>query len=175
MEHYRDRSGRLEGIRDWGLEGRLAVNDGEDGGSGNFSWAQQAGENHMDFHGALGRGAWRLNADSEEAVLELANGEVHRASTISELVMSQLGRHVPVEPLKYWVRGLKAPGKSEALELDEKGLLVKLSQFGWDIEFDRYRKTQNIEMPAKMTARRDKQMVKLVVRNWTLGQGSDAD
>ena len=168
---YRARLDNLEKITDWSLEGRLAVNDGKDGGSGHFNWVQEDGANHMDFHGALGRGAWRLNADQKEAVLELANGEVYRARTVGELVFRQLGWKVPVEPLKYWVRGLQAPGQSETLELDEQGLPEKLSQFGWEIEFDRYRESMGTAMPGKMTARRDNQTVKLVVRNWALGPG----
>ena len=45
----------------------------------------------MNFHGALGRGAWQLNADENGAVLEWADGEIHRADTVGELLEQRLG------------------------------------------------------------------------------------
>jgi outer membrane lipoprotein LolB len=159
----------------WELEGRLAVNNGEDGGSGNFNWSRQADSNRMAFHGALGRGAWRLESGQDGAVLEMSDGNVYRASTVSELIRNQFGWRVPIEALEWWVRGLEAPGGTEKLELDEQGLPQKLSQFGWDIEFDRYNDSEIMAMPFKMIARHENQTVKLAVKRWSLGKEADVE
>ena len=172
---YQTRMVELGGVPNWKLEARLAVNDGKDGGSGHFNWARQSRSNQMDFHGALGRGAWRLEADDSEAVLELADGEVFRAATVSELIEAQIGWQIPVEALEWWVRGLEAPGETQQVELDEQGLLVRLSQFGWNVEYGRYKEADSVMLPHKMTARRDNQSVKLAVRNWSLGTQINGD
>lgn len=172
---YQSRYDEISSRVIWELDGRLAVNDGQDGGSGNFKWAQDKDSTLMDFHGALGRGAWRLEADAFGAILELADGEVYQAGNVTALVRRQLGWQIPVDALEWWVRGLEAPGGTPDLELDEQGLLLGLKQFGWDIEYDRYSDSEVVVMPYKMTARCDNQTVKLVVRRWFLSASRDED
>jgi len=165
---YQSRADEIASRQDWELEGRLAVNDGKDGGSGNFKWSHQAGSTHMDFHGALGRGAWRLDEDAYGARLEMANGEVSRAATVTDLAKQALGWQIPVDALEWWVRGLEAPGKSQSREINQQGVLTRLNQFGWDIEYGRYNDSDVVLMPYKVTARREGQTVKLLVRRWFL-------
>ena len=165
---YQSRLDSVLGFEAWTLAGRLAVNDGQDGGSGNLIWHRLGDASSMEFHGALGRGAWRLEADSDGAILELADGEVHRASSVNALLKQRLGWEVPVEALSWWVRGLAEPGEWESRELDENGKLLRLTQFGWLIEFGGYFDVDGIIMPQKMTARQGAHTVKLAVRKWNL-------
>ena len=163
----------LAGMDDWAIEARLAVNDGSDGGSGKLRWHEGGDRRQMDFHGALGRGAWRLESTADGAQLELADGRSYRAVTVGELVREQLGWSIPVEALSWWVLGLEAPGSIDSRSLDENGTLRSLSQQGWEIEFDRYRDVGGIDMPHKMTASQADKSVKLAVRQWTLGAGHE--
>jgi len=165
---------RLQGLLEldqWALEGRLAVNNGKDGGSGNFNWRELGNETTMSFHGAFGRGAWRLEAEPGKAILQLADGEVYRASSSHALVEQALGWEVPVDALAWWVRGLAAPGAWTSHEFDEDGKFLALNQFGWDIEFARYLNVNGMALPQKMTARQGASTVKLAIRKWNL----DAD
>jgi len=165
---YEKKSGELEATNWWALKGRLAVHDGEEGGSGHLDWQKSDQASSMSFYGALGRGAWQLNADENSAVLEMADGEVHRAKTSSELFEQRIGWNIPFTALAWWVRGISAPGNWEMRELDEHGNLLKLSQKGWEIEYGRYRDSGGLSMPTKLTARRPPYTVKLVVQHWNL-------
>ena len=71
--------------------------------------------------------------------------------------------------LSWWVRGLAAPGAVESRQLDAEGNLIGLTQQGWNIEYGRYRVTNGVSLPSKMTARRADRSVKLAVREWSLG------
>lgn len=168
-ERYLERASALAEIQRWGLRGRLAVSDGEDGGSGTLIWQQAPESTRMDFHGALGRGAWRLSVDPGEAELVLADGRNYRADSVDTLVRRELGWRIPVSDLSWWVRGLEAPGPVEGRRLDAEGNLVELSQRGWIIEYGRYRDMDGVSLPSKMTARRAERSVKLAVREWSLG------
>jgi len=165
---YETRLDIFGGIDSWVLEGRLAVSNDEDGGSGHFSWNKQGESHRMDFHGALGRGAWRLESDSSGAQLELADGTTHRARTIGELVRRQVGWEIPLDALAWWVRGLAAPGVIQHRELDEEGRLVELLQRDWTIEYGRYRAVGNLDLPIKLTAHQAENTVKLAIRNWQI-------
>ena len=165
---YEERSGALAGAERWALKGRLAVNDGEDGGSGHLNWQKHGQNSSMNFHGALGRGAWQLNVDGNGAVLEWADGEIHRANSVGELVLQQLGWTIPVNALAWWVRGLTAPGDWDLRILDQDGNIEKLSQLGWNIEYSRYRDAGSVSMPVKLTARRRSYTVKVAIQDWDL-------
>ena len=168
-QRYLERASELAEVQRWSLKGRLAVSDGEDGGSGTLNWRQAPEQTRMDFHGALGRGAWRLSVDPGVAELVLADGRNYRADSVDALVRRELGWRIPVSDLAWWVRGLEAPGPVEGRLLDAEGNLVELSQRGWVIEYGRYRETDGISLPSKMTARRAERSVKLAVREWSLG------
>ncbi|HMB60297.1 MAG TPA: lipoprotein insertase outer membrane protein LolB [Xanthomonadales bacterium] len=168
LKAYQERETLLTARKDWTLDGRLAIHDGKDGGSGSIIWVQAGSETELRFRGALGQGAWRLQAGETGARIELANGEVHRASSVAELVKQQVGWVIPVEALSWWVRGLAQPGKQESRSLDDQGRLLKLAQAGWEVDFGKYADLYGATVPERITARRGKYLVKLVVRNWTL-------
>ena len=166
---YEIKSGELQNVQRWALKGRLAINDGKDGGSGHLNWQKRDRFSHMSFHGALGRGAWQLIEDENGAVLEWANGEIKRAETVAELAEQQLGWAIPVNALAWWVRGLAAPGDWDLRQLDKNGDLENLSQKGWTIEYGRYRDLGSVSMPVKLTARRQSYTVKVAIQHWDLG------
>jgi outer membrane lipoprotein LolB len=166
LEQYESRVRAVSKLDAWALRGRLAVNDENDGGSGTLHWQEGPGGTRMDFHGAMGRGAWRLVAGGGEAELELADGSRYSAETVGELVRGQLGWTIPVENLSWWVRGVQAPGQTDRRTLGEDGSLDFLSQNGWDIEFGRYRDVQGLSLPLKLTARQGGKLVKLAIRDW---------
>lgn len=171
---YEQRFAQVSALDDWSLEGRLAISDEADGGSGQLRWRQQDGRTHMDFHGALGRGAWRLEADPTGAELQLADGSLRRADSVDALVRAEIGWRVPVESLAFWIRGLAAPGPLEHRQLDEQGRLNELGQDGWRVEFDRYTEVGSISMPVRMTARQDDRTVKLAIRKWRLSADDES-
>lgn len=170
---YLQRAALLGRVEAWALEGRLAVSDDRDGGSGSFQWRNGAGGTRMDFHGALGRGAWRLEADERGAELAFADGTIHRAPTVDALVREQLGWRVPVETLDWWVRGLAAPGAVKQKSLDPQGRLSDLQQDGWLIEYGRYGSVGDVAMPFRMTARQEDRTVKIAVKKWRLSSQDD--
>ena len=165
---YQARSDHLARFSDWSMVGRLAVSDSKDGGSGHFSWKEISGGSQMDFHGALGRGAWRLEADGQGAELKLADGTIHHADSIDQLVRIQVGWEIPVDKLSWWVRGLVAPGEYQQRLLDEKGNMDELLQSGWTIEYGRYRVFDGVSLPVKLVARQADWKVKLAISDWKL-------
>lgn len=172
---YGERLARLQAADHWVVEGRLAVRDGDDGGSGKLRWRTEPAGSRLDFHGALGRGAWRLRVSPDEAVLTLADGAEYRAVSVDRLIAEQIGWRVPVSELSWWIRGLAAPDGKARRSLGETGVLLDLQQAGWSIEFERYRLFGSELMPALVVARQGERQVKFAVRDWTLSDGRATD
>jgi len=172
---FQAKSDQLLVFSSWSLEGRLAVSNETDGGSGQFRWKKSDSEILMDFHGALGRGAWKLEANAQGAELVLADGTIYRAGSIDHLIRQQVGWEIPVENLSWWVRGLAAPGKFRSRVVDDEGNISLLLQDGWSIEYDRYRVFDDINLPVKLTAHKGDWKVKLAIRNWSLTAPGSGD
>lgn len=165
---YQDRADKLNANVDWGLQGRISLDDGDQGGSGKLQWDVKSGSSELDFHGAMGRGAWRLQVGAEGALLMMADGTEQTAASVNELVQESMGWPIPVNALQWWVRGLPAPGVIENEQIGPGGLLTSLHQFGWNVDFTRYDSVGDMELPVRLNATRDNYRVKLAISRWRM-------
>ena len=165
---YQERAVRLGSISEWGLVGRISLDDGDQGGSGKLKWDIQSGSSSLDFHGAMGRGAWHLEIGPNGAVLREANGSEQTAPGVNALIQDRMGWPIPVDALQWWVRGLAAPGAIEDEQFDVDGLLINLRQFDWNVEFGRYKSQDGIELPIRLNATRENYRVKLAISRWRM-------
>jgi outer membrane lipoprotein LolB len=165
---YQQRQHHLAGLAHWRLVGKLAASDGKDGGSGNFSWEFLDGGTRMSFRGALGKGAWELEARDDRAVLRFADGREYSADTIAGLVSAHMRTKIPADALAWWVLGLAQPSEWKVRELDAEGRITFLSQLGWEVNFSGYRQEQDAWLPGKLVARKQQHSVKLAISEWTL-------
>lgn len=163
---YQNRASGLKTLTAWDLTGKLSLDDSTDGGSGRLRWQVRDTRSIMNFRGAMGKGAWQLNSSPGFAELLRADGSITRSASLSDLVNSELGWHIPVDSLKWWVLGVAAPGSTEGLDLDEQGRILAMQQDGWNISFDRYRLFGSFELPVRMDAVRGRYRVKLAVASW---------
>ena len=165
---YQERAVKLGSISEWGLVGRISLDDGDQGGSGKLKWDIQSGSSSLDFHGAMGRGAWHLEIGPNGAVLREANGSEQTAPGVNALIQDRMGWPIPVDALQWWVRGLAAPGAIEDEQFDVDGLLINLRQFDWNVEFGRYKSQDGIELPIRLNATRENYRVKLAISRWRM-------
>jgi len=169
---YQERAEKLAAIPQWGFVGRLSLDDGEQGGSGRLQWDVKPDRSELDFHAAMGRGAWRLTVSPAGATLKEANGAEQTAPGVDALIQDRMGWSIPVDALQWWVRGLAAPGSIEVEEFDPDGLLLELEQFGWNVVFDRYKSTAGVALPVRLEAVRGSYRVKLAVNRWQMDTGA---
>jgi len=167
---YQSKSDQLSVLTGWSIEGKLAVSNDKDGGSGKFYWSRNEAGSRMDFHGTLGRGAWRLLADKGGAELVQADGTIHRADSIDQLVRNHVGWDIPVESMSWWIRGLNTPDDFRKRTIDADGNISELLQDGWTIEYGRYRAFGGVNLPVRLDARQGEWIVKLVIRSWSLAE-----
>lgn len=168
---YKDRAAVLAAVPQWGFVGRISLDDGDRGGSGRLQWDVQSEKSELDFHAAMGRGAWHLEIGPEGAVLKEADGSEQSAAGVNTLIQDRMGWPIPVDALAWWVRGLAAPGAIEDEEFDSEGLLISLVQFGWNVDFKRYDSTAGAELPVRLNASRGNYRVKLAISRWRMDMG----
>lgn len=170
---YAERSEQLASWERWGLTGRLGVDGGEEGGSGRLDWNDSGEASSLQFRGALGQGAWRLDISPGITRLERSDGSIAEAADVDRLVWEETGWTLPVTALEWWVRGLAAPDRQapERMELNPDGTIALLEQAGWRITFERYMDWADQSLPSRLEAVRDQLTVKLAVSRWRGGPG----
>lgn len=157
---------QLQGLENWNLAGRLAIQNENEGWHLSLSWQQQQESYTINLIAPLGQGAMRLQGTPHRVVLQSDDGETVSAEDPDQLLYLQLGWKVPVAALRYWVLGMPAPGDSTHT-IDEYGRLSTLQQAGWNIEFHDYVVREGgVELPRKLFVSNHHAEVRLVIGEW---------
>ena len=83
-----------------------------------------------------------------------------------EVAWDLTGLWLPVSALEYWSRGLVWPGAPAQSEENDGGRLSRLTQLGWDLEFDRYETVGRVALPHRIKARQGADSFTLLIREW---------
>ncbi|MFO1434031.1 MAG: lipoprotein insertase outer membrane protein LolB [Candidatus Competibacteraceae bacterium] len=158
----------LSALRDWSVNGRLAVTTTQEGWHVSLYWVQQGPVYTIDLIGPLGQGRVRIQGDAQGVGLRTADGQFQRAGNADELLARTVGVRIPLNGLLYWMRGLPDPGQPSTLALDEQGRLSRLEQGGWRIEYLDYMPVAALELPRRMRATQGEIKVQVLVSDWSL-------
>jgi outer membrane lipoprotein LolB len=152
----------------WGLEGRIAVATGDQGGSGRIEWRQDGAGYEVALTAPVTRQSWRLSGGPQGARLEGLEGGTRSGPDAAALLQEATRWDIPVASLGDWLRGLPAPGQPAQAGFAPDGRLARLAQGGWTIDYA-WPADPAATLPSRIDARRDAARVRLVVDRWTDG------
>lgn len=160
-------------IADWRIEGRVAISNGSQGGSGRLDWSQQAGRYDISLSAPVTRQGWRLSGDALRATLEGVAGGPRESADVEALLLAATGWDIPVRAMVDWVRGIGAASQDHgpARLLHGTGNLpVSLEQAGWRIDYRDWHAAGDglPALPRRIEAQRGEAKVRLVVDRWQL-------
>jgi len=174
----RTQAARIVALEDhprWSLQGRVAVSNGKDGGSGRIEWQQDGARFAVSLSAPITRQSWRLSGDAGAARLEGLDGGPREDSDAEHLLADATGWVIPVDALSSWLRGIAARGLPQAaLQFDSDGRLGRIEQDGWTIDYSDWEPQPGfgVEMPRRLTAARAEAKLRLVIDSWQLGAPS---
>ena len=90
----------------WSFEGRVAVRDGKDGGSGRIRWREDGGTYEISLRAPVSATTWELAGDAGQCELRGIAPQPLRGVDPGELLARETGWHLPVAHARSWVRGL---------------------------------------------------------------------
>jgi outer membrane lipoprotein LolB len=155
------------------LDGRLALSNGRDGGSGRMRWVQGAGRYSFELAAPVTRQSWRLSGDAGGATLSGLDGGPRSGADPDALLRAATGWDIPVQALRCWLLGLPADsgryGEAD-LGFDARRQLVQLEQAGWTIDYAGWQPLPqlNTELPFRVQVRRGDARVRLIVDGWAI-------
>lgn len=152
----------------WSLNGRVALSNGRNGGSGRIEWKQDGTKSEVALSAPVTRQSWRLTVDGRHARIDGLEGGPRTGTNAGALLRETTGWVIPVASLGEWVRGVRAkkPAPTD-IAYDAQGRLSRLVQDGWTID---YRWPEGAITPAALPVRVDavkgEAKVKLIVDEW---------
>lgn len=158
---------KIEQLTAWSFNGRIAAQNGDDGWSGTIRWLQHAQDYDIVIQGPVGSGSMRLQGNAANSALHLPDNQLFTGETAQQLLEQQFGWHIPVEALQQWVVGRPDPRTPDERALDETGRLQRLRQSGWDVEYKRYARVGDHDLPEKIFVRGAHGQVRLLIDEWT--------
>lgn len=164
---------RRAGVAGWDVSGRIAVSNGNQGGSGRIDWRQDPSGYTIALSAPVTRQSWQLSGDASGARLEGIAGGPRESPDVEALLLSATGWNIPVRAMQNWVRGIGAAERDfgpERIVYGANGLPAKLEQAGWTIDYQEWHPaaTDRPQLPRRIVARSGRASVKLVLDAWTL-------
>jgi outer membrane lipoprotein LolB len=164
----RARESQLAGADRWTLEGRLAVSDGHEGGSGGLTWTQDGDHYAFELRAPITGKSFRLSGGPDGALLEGLDGGPLRGPDAEALMRKALGWEVPLEDLRAWVLGLRAAGSPAELAFGEHDLPSLLRQDGWTVDYRAWDLSRQPPLPQKVFATQPPYKVRLSIESFRL-------
>lgn len=161
------RAAALAQVTEWGFDGRIAVSNGKDGGSGRIAWRQDDGRVDITIRAPVSGQTWRLTGDRGGYELSGTKREPVRDTDAEALLFRETGWRVPVAALGRWVRGL--PATRATPSAGDDGLPAELREAGWTIEYKRYDAGRTHALPTRIVARKGELEVRLAIASWSHG------
>jgi outer membrane lipoprotein LolB len=157
-------------LQNWELDGRIGITVEHQAWQASLVWVQR-GENFLlDVAGPLGQGRLMVSGGPNGVRAERHDGRVVNATDVESLLRSELGWTLPVEGLRYWVKGVPNPREStQSIALDELGRLAELNQGGWRIRYPSYIESDDVDLPHKIRLDSGDVSVRMVVDQWAHG------
>jgi outer membrane lipoprotein LolB len=172
MQSLAQRTAKLSAHPQWTLQGRVALSNGHQGGSGRIDWQQDRDRYSVSLSAPITRQSWRLSGDGHSARLDGLDGGAREGADAEVLVREATGWVIPVAALGAWVRGEAAAQLPAAeLQFDTQGHLARLQQGGWTIDYSDWQPQPafGVELPHRLDARQGEARVRLVIDAWQDG------
>lgn len=153
----------------WTLEGRVALSNGRQGGSGRMVWTQAAGVQRIELSAPITRQSWELEIAAAGATLRGVASEPLRDPDAARLLHGATGWDIPVAALGCWVRGAAAPALGvPVIDYGPDLLPRRIAQAGWTVEYTGWLPGTALmpALPARIEVRRGDDRVRLVVDRW---------
>ncbi|MFC3651874.1 lipoprotein insertase outer membrane protein LolB [Dyella humi] len=162
------RERQLANADHWVLQGKLGVSNGQDAGSGGFTWTQEGDHYEFVFRTPITGKSYRLTGGPDGAELDGADGGPQRGPDAEALMRRALNWEVPLDELRAWVLGVRAQGAQAELSFGDNRLPSALQQDGWTVTYPLWDTTRQPPLPAKVFAEKPPYKVRLAIESWSM-------
>lgn len=161
---------KLYQIETFQFNGKLGFRNSEEAFSVAINnWLQDADKYQIELSSTFfGLGAIELKGTAAWIEANEPGQEPVRSDYPNYTIKELLGSPLPIQRIRYWLRGIPAPQSKSQETLNEQGLLSTLEQDGWTIHLDRYHDVSNLPLPGRIKIEQNDTRITLVVAQWSI-------
>lgn len=168
-EEWAQRRSRLLAIEQWFAFGKLALRSEGQAWAATLYWRQRGDNYRIRLTGPFGGGGLEIEGEPNAVRVHTADNAVYSATDPEDLLYQQVGWHMPLVGLRYWILGRVAPDElTEKVFIDVGGRLARFKQLGWKVVYYDYRDLDGLAMPRKISLENDQVTVSVLISRWAL-------
>jgi outer membrane lipoprotein LolB len=161
-----ERSAQLSRLDSWKASGSVGITYRGKTDIGTFVWQQEGLNYDFRTYGPLNSASIRIAGRPGFATLWKNANTTRSAASPEALMRQEMGWFLPLSNLRFWSRGLAAPGLKGQTRYDQFGHLAFLEQQGWAISYQRYQAVGDKDLPRNVLMSRGDLRVKIVFKQW---------
>lgn len=158
----------MASIDKWQIKGKLAYRNNTDSGSAWFDWTQHGDKFTIYLSGPFGVGTVQISGNAQAITLSQPGKADISSHSPSTLTQRLFGWQLPVEQMRFWVRGIPASSSSGVIKtFNEANMLGSLREDDWQLTISRYQAGPHGQLPGKIKGRSDKLAFTLLLKEWS--------
>jgi outer membrane lipoprotein LolB len=168
-----ERNQQLHNLQDWTLVGKIAFIQENSRESASINWQvlQSKEQQQLDLTTYLGINVLHLSTIENQHTITV-DGKTYQTSDLDVLIRSLTGFSLPTKALTYWLKGLPYQG-TDTISYDTETNLPYLlvSEYAgktWQIRYDKYELTNNINLAKKFTIKENNLLIKIAINKWKI-------
>ncbi len=165
---WQQRHTQLSQIGSWDMTAALGIQQPHHNSTASACWKQRNDRYSIVISAPLNISSIRIVGRPGKVTLWKSSTKSYIAKSADQLLYQQLNWWLPVENMKYWVKGLPAPKLAHQTIYDGYRHIKFLQQQGWKIHYQQYRSVNDIDLPSIITFTHNELKIKLVIRRWRL-------
>lgn len=161
----------------WSMESKIGIKTEAENGSAQLSWNQMGNRYNISLTGPFGKALGSLQNTGQQILLTSSDGSVQTAKDEEQLVLSAIGKPLPVKQMQFWIKGIKAPffpiepvsATVDSVEFIQRDWHVTMSGFH-DVDGYRLPKKLLLKYPADSSTSPSGTPVelKIIIKQWDL-------
>ncbi|NNE36955.1 MAG: outer membrane lipoprotein LolB, partial [Gammaproteobacteria bacterium] len=137
--------------------------------SASLLWKQAGDDFEIRIIAPLAQGTALITGNGDRIRLKTSDNREFSDSDVLQIMNQNLGWSIPVNDLKYWVRGITRPDYSNnKIEIDENGHLSSIQEENWLVSFQRYDRTTENALPSRIELTRPGTRIRIIINRWDI-------
>jgi outer membrane lipoprotein LolB len=162
-----ERQAKLEKITSWHINGALAIRSADHQSlNANYDWRQQGSHYQFTLAGAKSTAELFSANNHAKIISQKHRHPIHASADANSLLSAELGWHLPMASLQYWIRGLPAPHSHANKQFSQYHRLIRLVQENWLITYHDFVRVNGIDLPQHITLESGDNKIKLLIQHW---------
>ena len=166
---YLDNVRYVRKLTDWQITGAIAAKYAEQGWQARMTWHEQARQTFSGrLYAYLTPEQINIKGSPAGVVLTDQKGRQYRERSIESMIKQSTGWQIPMDRLRFWVRGMPAPFAAYRTTFDNEARIKTLRQSGWLITYKNYLHMGGYVLPKKIELVKGPLRLRLVISKWVI-------